>query len=178
MRGRTASAHSFPPKGNTDFPLQYATVPLLNLKKKTYDKRYWENKRAEIRKKEKQLDERLQRYTDDADTLRAHRREIIDEARAEAKKILESSNAAIERTIAEIKKANAERELTLEARRRLKEEREALEASGKGKENSLLARAPKNKKNKQPRNTAAAVTATSRPIEPGVNVRQIGRAHV
>ena len=144
----------------------------------TRDKRYWENKRAEIRKKEKQLEERLQRYTDDADTLRAHRREIIDEARAEAKKILESSNAAIERTIAEIKKANAEREMTLEARRRLKEEREALESAGKGKENSLLARAPKNKKARQSRLATPAQPAASRPVEPGINVRLDGQGTV
>lgn len=143
----------------------------------TRDKRYWENKRAEIRKKEKQLEERLQRYTDDADTLRARRREIIDEARAEAKKILESSNAVIERTIAEIKKANAEREMTLEARRRLKEEREALESSSaKGKEHSLLARAPKNKKAKQTR--TATVPVEKRPIEPGINVRLDGQGTV
>lgn len=144
----------------------------------TRDKRYWENKRTEIRKKEKQLEERLQRYTDDADTLRAHRREIIDEARAEAKKILESSNAVIERTIAEIKKANAERELTLEARRRLKEEREILETSGRSKENALLARAPKNKKNKQPRHSATTDTTVSRSIEPGINVRLDGQGTV
>lgn len=144
----------------------------------TRDKRYWENKRTEIRKKEKQLEERLQRYTDDADTLRAHRREIIDEARAEAKKILESSNAAIERTIAEIKKANAEREMTLAARRRLKEEREALESAGKGKENSLLARAPKNKKARQSRLSSPTQPAASRPIEPGINVRLDGQGTV
>ena len=144
----------------------------------TRDKRYWENKRAEIRKKEKQLEERLQRYTDDADTLRARRREIIDEARAEAKKILESSNAAIERTIAEIKKANAEREMTLEARRRLKEQRETLEASGKDKEHSLLARAPKNKKARQARNSVSTQPAASRPIEPGINVRLDGQGTV
>ena len=144
----------------------------------TRDKRYWENKRAEIRKKEKQLEERLQRYTDDADTLRAHRREIIDEARAEAKKILESSNAAIERTIAEIKKANAEREMTLEARRRLKEEREAIESAGKGKENSLLARAPKNKKARQSHLSTSAQPAASRPVEPGINVRLDGQGSV
>ncbi len=144
----------------------------------TRDKRYWENKRAEIRKKEKQLEERLQRYTDDADTLRAHRREIIDEARAEAKKILESSNAAIERTIAEIKKANAEREMTLEARRRLKEEREAIESAGKGKENSLLARAPKSKKARQSHLSTSAQPAASRPVEPGINVRLDGQGTV
>ena len=148
----------------------------------TRDKRYWENKRADIRKKEKQLEEKLQRYTDDAETLRAHRREIIDEARAEAKKILESSNAAIERTISEIKKANAEREMTLESRRRLKEERNAIEAgNGDGKEHSLLARAPKKKKGKHQQTVASASghagTAT-RPIEPGCNVRLDGQGTV
>lgn len=147
----------------------------------TRDKRYWENKRADIRKKEKQLDEKLQRYTDDAETLRAHRREIIDEARAEAKKILESSNAAIERTISEIKKANAEREMTLEARRRLKEERTAIESGDNdGKEHSLLARAPKKKKGKHSQTAAhtSAVSQAARPIEQGCNVRLDGQGTV
>lgn len=143
----------------------------------TRDKRYWENKRAEIRKKEKQLEERLQRYTDDADNLRAHRREILDEAKAEAKKILESSNAAIERTISEIKKANAERESTLEARRKLKAEKDALEAASKGKENSLLARAPKAKKNKQSKHPSLA-GQSARTVTAGANVRLDGQGTV
>ena len=147
----------------------------------TRDKRYWENKRADIRKKEKQLDEKLQRYTDDAETLRAHRREIIDEARAEAKKILESSNAAIERTISEIKKANAEREMTLEARRRLKEERNAIESGNNdGKEHSLLSRAPKKKKSKHAQSVSqsSGVSAATRPVEVGSNVRLDGQGTV
>lgn len=146
----------------------------------TRDKRYWENKRLDIRRKEKMLDEKLERYSDDAETLRLNRRQIIDEARAEAKRILDSSNAVIERTIADIKKANAEREQTLEARRRLKLEREAIETSTHGNDsNPLLSKAPKKKKTKpQPSSSATTTQGKSRPIEPGVNVKLDGQGTV
>ncbi len=93
------------------------------------DKRYWENKRMQIRQKEKRIDEVLERYEGDADALRRRRGEIIADARAEAQKILDGSNAAIERAIHDIRKAQAERERTLEVRRRLAEEKRQLAAS-------------------------------------------------
>ncbi|MDE6832613.1 MAG: endonuclease MutS2, partial [Muribaculaceae bacterium] len=65
------------------------------------DKRYWENKRLAIRQKEKKIENVLATYEEDATTLREKRREIIAEAKEEAKRILEGSNAAIERTIHE-----------------------------------------------------------------------------
>ncbi|MDE6555730.1 MAG: Smr/MutS family protein, partial [Duncaniella sp.] len=111
------------------------------------DKRYWENKRADIKRKEKHLEEKIEQYTSDADTLRTKRREIIEEARTEAKRILDSSNAIIERTIADIKSANAEREKTLEARKKLKDERIALERKkDENQSNALLSKAPKAKR--------------------------------
>ena len=169
------------PKEIIDSAEQIVGSDYINLDKYlldiTRDKRYWENKRADIRRKEKMLDEKLERYTDDAETLRAHRREILDEARAEAKKILESSNSAIERTIADIKKANAERELTLEARRRLKEKRMALENSHDSQENAVLARAPK-KKEKHNHRTPAVASDTTRNIEKGCNVKLDGQGPV
>ncbi len=91
------------------------------------DRRYWDNKRNSIRVKEKKLDEILQQYETDAQTLRQKRREIIEEANTEAKHIIDSANATIERTVSEIRKAQAEREKTLEARRKLREDRVALE---------------------------------------------------
>ncbi|MDE6279646.1 MAG: endonuclease MutS2, partial [Paramuribaculum sp.] len=91
------------------------------------DRRYWDNKRNSIRVKEKKLDEILQQYESDAQTLRQKRREIIEEANTEAKHIIDSANATIERTVSEIRKAQAEREKTLEARRKLREDRVALE---------------------------------------------------
>lgn len=106
------------------------------------DRRYWENKRQQIRQKEKKIDEVLERYEDDAETLRRRRSEIIADARAEARKILDGSNAAIERTIHDIRQAQAEREQTLEARRRLAEEKRTL-AEGSDADHALLARVPK-----------------------------------
>ncbi|MDE7144727.1 MAG: Smr/MutS family protein [Duncaniella sp.] len=139
----------------------------------TRDKRYWENKRNSIRQKEKKLEEMLARYTEDADLLRAKRREIIEDAKAEAKRILETSNASIERTIAEIKSANAEREKTLEARRKLKEERLELERwkqSG-GNEHSLLAKAPKKRRDKA---SKAETKPEKKDLSVGTNVRLDG----
>lgn len=112
------------------------------------DRKYWENKRMAIRQKEKKLEETLRRYEEEAETLRSQRREIIGEARQEAKKILEGSNAAIERTIRTIREAQADRERTQQARRRLEQQRRQMEeAKGVGSgANELLRRAPKARK--------------------------------
>lgn len=91
------------------------------------DRKYWENKRQDIRQKEKRIDQAIEKYETEADQLRSRRREIINEAQEEAKKILQGSNAAIERTIREIKHAQAERNATLEARRKLEETKKAVE---------------------------------------------------
>ena len=136
----------------------------------TRDKRYWENKRADIRRKEKRLEETLARYEADADNLRSQRREIIADARAEARKILEGSNAAIERTIHDIRRAQADREATLEARRRLAEERESLgtELNAADSDHPLTARAPRRKR--RPDTPAPKAAKEQRPLAAGDNV--------
>ena len=77
------------------------------------DKRYWENKRTSIKAKEKKLEATLQRYEEEADNLRQQRRVILEEARQQASDILKGSNAAIERAIHDIRKAQAEKEATM-----------------------------------------------------------------
>ena len=141
----------------------------------TRDKRYWENKRSAIRLKEKKLESLLERYENDAETLRLSRREIIDEARQEAQRIIAGSNASIERTIRDIKEANAAREKTIEARQRLKAEAEALSTAG-DTGHPLLKKAPRNKKKKEksPVNT----TRKSITINVGDNVRLDGQGVV
>lgn len=128
------------------------------------DRRYWENKRAEIRRKEKAIDETLARYSDDAEKLRQQRREIIGEAREEAKRILEGSNAAIERTIRDIRSAQADKEATKEARRKLEDERRAL-AQKQHDSHPLLDKAKKKRGERKPR-----TTEPERPIAAGDNV--------
>lgn len=92
------------------------------------DRRYWENKRSSIRLKEKQMEETANRYNHELEELRERRRQIIEDARQEARRILEGSNAAIERTIREIRSSQAEREKTMEARRQLEQQRHQLSA--------------------------------------------------
>lgn len=138
------------------------------------DKRYWENKRMAIRQKEKKLEQLLSQYEHDAMTLREKRREIISEAKDEAKRILDNSNASIERTIHDIRRAQADKEKTLEARRRLQIEKERLAAEDK-KEHPLLHKAPK------PKNKPAgkmAEQAAPHTIAIGDNVRLDGQGTV
>ncbi|MDE5664503.1 MAG: Smr/MutS family protein, partial [Duncaniella sp.] len=145
----------------------------------TRHKRYWENKRTAIRQKEKKLEQMIAQYSEDAEQLRSKRRDIIDEARNEARKILDSSNAAIERTIADIKQANAERERTLEARRKLKEERLALEKDARNHRdnNAILSKAPKKKKrNGETKQSEQSVTKAE--IAVGTNVKLDGAGTV
>lgn len=118
------------------------------------DRRYWENKRTAIRQKEKQIEETLERYDRELEELRGKRREIIGDARDEARRILEGSNAAIERTIREIRTSQADREKTLEARRRLEKEREEIGADAE-KSDELRRRVPKNRRQPKPQAPAA-----------------------
>ncbi len=87
------------------------------------DRRYWENKRAAIRRREKEIEDTLERYQAEAETLHLKRREILDEARTQAQRMLDQSNAAIERAISDIRSAQAEKERTKEARRKLEQEK-------------------------------------------------------
>lgn len=111
------------------------------------DRRYWENKRMSIRQKEKKVEETLERYSAQAEELRLRRNEIISDAKAQAKNILDSSNAAIERTIHEIRRTQAEKEATLEARKQMIEEKGRLMGDS-AKEHKLLQKVPKSRKSK------------------------------
>ncbi|MDE5843024.1 MAG: Smr/MutS family protein [Muribaculaceae bacterium] len=80
------------------------------------DRRYWQNKRQNIKEKESRLDDLLSKYEDKADDLKSQRNAILHDARAEAKEILATANARIERAIREIREAQAEKESTKKIR--------------------------------------------------------------
>lgn len=139
------------------------------------DRRYWENKRQTIRQKEKKIEQVLERYEEDAETLRSKRREILAEAKEEARKILDGSNAAIERTIREIRESQAEKERTAEARRQMAQEKEALlNADTRASKNKLLQKAPKAKKGNADK-TSKNTPAPSAPLAVGDNVKLDGQ---
>lgn len=139
------------------------------------DKRYWENKRQQVRQREKHLEQVIERYENDAETLRANRRALIEEARQQAGEIIASSNASIERTIHDIRRAQAEKEATRIARRKLEDERQALASASAIDENPLLRKAPKRKKKKS---EPQAQPSGPKPIAVGDNVLLDGSGQV
>ena len=93
------------------------------------DKRYWENKRQNIRQKEKYLEEKIAHYEEQMAGIKAKKRAILEEANAEAADILRKSNATIERTIREIKEAKAEKKATQAARQKVENLKSKVNAS-------------------------------------------------
>jgi len=83
------------------------------------DKRYWENKRQQIRQKEKKLEETLEKYEAEMASIDRQRKDITNKAKDEAKILLSEANAKIENTIRQIKEAEAEKEKTRLVRKEL-----------------------------------------------------------
>lgn len=103
------------------------------------DKRYWRNKRLEIKEKESRLNRLLEDYESRSDDLKQQRNNIIKEAREEARQILQGANKQIERSIAEIRKSQAEKEKSKLVRQELEEYKKSLEAGEEsGKLNDVL----------------------------------------
>ncbi len=90
-----------------------------NLRQINRDKQYWENKRMRIRKVEKILDEMAENYEAELKETQRQRKEILRKAKEDAEILLSGVNKKIENTIHEIKKAQAEKEKTREAREKL-----------------------------------------------------------
>ena len=122
------------------------------------DRRYWENKRQEIHAKQKKIDSIIEKYNAQAENLNKERREIIHAARQEAKELLKKSNSTIERTIHDIKRAQAEKEQTKEIRRQLDEFKSRLLQETKRVENEIKTIPQKGKKQKN--NITSAPTST------------------
>lgn len=113
------------------------------------DRRYWENKRQEIHAKQKKIDAIIERYNEQAESLNKERREIIHAARQEAKELLKKSNSTIERTIHDIKRAQAEKEQTKEIRRQLDEFKQRIAQEHTDNEGDIKTILPHGKKAKK-----------------------------
>lgn len=92
-----------------------------HLKDIARDKRYWENKRQNIRQHEKHLEELIQEYEKELSDAKKVRKEIVSKAREDARTILDSSNRIIENAVREIREAQAEKEKTREIRQKVDE---------------------------------------------------------
>ncbi len=99
------------------------------------DRKYWNNKRLSIKEKEQKLDKLLSSYEENSGNLRQQRAAILREAREEAKEILSTANAKIERAILEIRQSEAEKERTKSIRRELEEYKKTVSSDNRNDEN-------------------------------------------
>jgi len=118
------------------------------------DKRYWENKREQVRLKEKKTDNLLTQLEGELAELQQQRKEILGAAKQEANRILNESNAKIEQTIRQIKEAQAERTETKLIRQNLVTYKQSLEETSQQTDEKILRKIQKirrkeeNKKNR------------------------------
>ena len=99
-----------------------------NLRQIVRDKHYWEQKRQNVKENDKKLADVLQRYNDMLEGVKAERREILAQAREQAKELLAEGNRKIENTIRLIKESQAEKERTRSAKKDFDEFRKKTEA--------------------------------------------------
>ena len=146
------------------------------------DKRYWETKRQNIRKREKIMEETIARYEADIAELNRSRKDILKKAKEDAELLLQESNAKIENTIRAIKESQADKEKTKKIRRDLDDFRRQVEESDKAEKEDMIARKMERLREKQERkknkkNKADAVSAASekRPVQADDYVRIKGQ---
>jgi len=92
-----------------------------HLREITRDKRYWENKRKKIRRSEKALEELLDKYSELVKNFEKQKKQQLREAQKETDQLLGQINKQIENTIQKIRRTQADKEKTKEARKEIQE---------------------------------------------------------
>ena len=95
------------------------------------------------------MEETIARYQTEMEELQKSRKEIIRQAKEEAERMLQESNARIENTIRTIKEAQAEKEKTRMARQELTDFRTSLDALASKEQEEKMARKMEKLKEKQ-----------------------------
>ena len=90
-----------------------------NLRKIVRNRRVLDEKIQKIKHTDKSLDEMMERYQQELESLSQERRSILDAARSEAEEIVKGAGAQVEKTIRDIKEAEARKEPTKAARMEL-----------------------------------------------------------
>ncbi len=109
-----------------------------HLKEILRDKRYWEQKRQNIRKIERRLEEIMEKEQAELEQAKVFRKEIKEASQTEAKKLLADTNKLIENTVRKIKEAQAEKEKTKEVRQEVESFKEQLTIQTDGAEEKIL----------------------------------------
>lgn len=134
------------------------------------DKRYWEQKRQKVHQQEKELEQKSQEYDEKTRELKSKRQEVMQQARDEANQLMQQANARIEKTIRDIKQAQAEKEAT----RKIREEHERFKQKRLQEPKPVV---PSSVVEQQGDSNAVAVKASDA-LQPGDHVRLKGQQTV
>ncbi len=93
------------------------------------NRRKLDEKLARIRTTDKTLESVTEKYSKELADIRQTKKQIIEQAREEARKIIAEANRKVESTIRQIKEAQAEKEATKKARAALKEASDKIDAA-------------------------------------------------
>jgi DNA mismatch repair protein MutS2 len=97
------------------------------LRKIARNRKALDEKLTKVRSADKTLEGLTDRYQKELSEIKALKKSILDEARAEAKAIVKEANKQVERTVREIRESQAEKEKTKAARAELSEYAAKLE---------------------------------------------------
>lgn len=139
------------------------------------DKRYWEQKRQKIHLQEKELEEKAAKYDEKMQAIQTKRKEVMEKAQNEASTLLKEANARIEKTIKDIKEAQAEKERTRTIRKKLEEYKEKVAAV---EETKVETKQTKAKANNSTEKAASTSQEPSTPLQVGDNVRLKGQTTI
>jgi DNA mismatch repair protein MutS2 len=155
-----------------------------NLRDIARNKRYWEEKRTRIKQTDKHLELITTKYEEELTEIQALRKTLIREAKDEAKRIVEAANKQIERTIFEIKEAQAEKTRTKEVRQQLAQLKEELNSEAQADIDAKINRKIEQLKRRQERRAQRAPKTAAqaepsrpedRPLTVGDKVRLSGQ---
>ena len=156
-----------------------------NLRKINRDKRYWEIKREKIRKVEKILDNMAANYETELKETQKQRKEILKKAREDAEGLLAGVNKRIENTILEIKQAQAEKEKTKLARKKLEKLKIEVGENTSDNDEHIAAKMEKLRRREEKRNQKRPAEAKKEiskkkpekqiELKPGDKVRIVGQ---
>ena len=111
-----------------------------NLRQIARSRRVLDEKLARIKSTDKTLESLTDKYQKELEEVKALKKRMLDEARAEAAEIVTEANKQVERTIREIREAPAERDRTRQARAQLSQFKEALQQENPSENDAAIER--------------------------------------
>jgi len=96
------------------------------------EKKILEQNQIEVKLADELLSKTLEKYNKLAHSLETQKKEILNKAKADAKKILDDANKLVEKTIRDIKESQAEKEATKAVRDEMEKMRNTVAGKAKG----------------------------------------------